>query len=105
MEAYWKVKIALVYKNSIYVNTVDLGYMPVEDAKKYAEEEADDVYNRLCDEFNLPSFVDCAQDIFDDEDIDAEDLCSLDEADLDLIEEHFDFVKSLYLSWGLEEVK
>ena len=103
MEAYWKVKIALVCKDSMYVNTVDLGYMPVEDAKKYAEEEADDVYNRLCDEFNLPSFVDCAQDIF--EDIDAEDLCGLDEADLEFIEKHFNLVKSLYLSWGLEEVK
>jgi len=103
MEAYWKVKIALVYKDSMYIHSKDLGYMEAEDAKKYAKEEADEVYNRFCDEFNLPSFVDCAQDIF--EDIDAEDLCGLSEADLDFVEKHFDFVKSLYLSWGLEEVK
>ena len=35
MESYWKVKIAIVNKNSMYVNTVDLGRMSVEDAKKY----------------------------------------------------------------------
>jgi len=103
MEAYWKVKIALVYKDSMYVHSKDLGYMPVEDAKEYAQEEADHVYNRFCDEFNLPSFVDCAQDIF--EDIDAEDIWGLDEADLEFIEKHFNLVKSLYLSWKLEEVK